>query len=153
MFVGFIPLLFGCQTGNAVKPDSGGFMNLWNTYAHCHAETDLEQLKHDASVLSAAANQSLSAETFVIPLPGQIERLVTTPSARLAVDVKAMAASCSLRAGQAAVNMGKIDIARSLLQSILDYHPEADYAYYSMQAKSMLLELDSAAVKVSLRIP
>ena len=128
-------------------------MSLWNTYAHCHAETDLEQLKHDALILSEAANGSQPGESFVIPLPGKIERLVTTPSARLAVDVKAMAASCSLRAGQAAVNMGKIDVARSLLESILANHPEADYAYYSMQAKSMLSELDSRAVKVSLRTP
>src|SRR5262245_10712887 len=90
-------LLLGCQTGSPLKgSDNGSFMSLWNTYAHCQSGSDLEQLRQDASVLKTAANRSVTQDGFVIPLPGQIQKLVTAPSARLAVDVKAMAASCSL---------------------------------------------------------
>jgi len=147
-------VMSGCQTGGPLKvSDNGSFMGLWNTYAHCQNETDLEQLKHHASILKTAADKSASADSFVIPLPGKIERLVTAPSARLAVDVKAMAASCSLRAGQAAVHEGKIDVARTFLEGILQYHPESEYAYYSAQAKTILSELNTPFVKVSLQVP
>jgi len=85
----------------------------------------------------------------VLPLPGKLERLVTAPSARLAVDVQAMSAACSLRAGQAAVEARRYDVAKELLKSILDYHPESDYAFYSVQAKAILSEIDAETVQVS----
>jgi hypothetical protein len=155
VLIGLSLLTLGCQTGTPLKDgENGSFSTLWRTYGHCHAETDLDQLEQDASILRAAANRSISQDGFVIPLPEKIGRLVSTPSARLAVDVKAMAASCSLRAGQTAAKVGKLDVARSLLESILEYHPQADYAYYSAQAKSVLLELDApSSITVSLRIP
>jgi hypothetical protein len=126
-------------------------MSLWNTYALCQGESDLEQLSQHALMLKKAASHTVSQNSFIIPLPGQIQRLVTTPSSRFAVDVKAMAASCSLRAGQVAMQKGKDDLARSLFQSVLEYH-HLDYAYYSMQAKMMLSELDNPAVRVSLHV-
>jgi len=128
-------------------------MNLWNTYAHCQNAADVEDLKQDASVLATAANRTISHDAFVLPLPGKIERLVTTPSARLAVDVKAMAAACSLRAGQVAIDARKFDLARPLLESIFGYHPQSEYVYYSAQAKSLLTSLDSDVVRVSLQRP
>ncbi len=127
-------------------------MSLWNTYAHCQSATDLEELKKDADLLTSAATRSLPQAGFVVPLPGKIERLVTTPSARFAVDVKAMAASCSLKAGQVAVGAQKIDVARMLLASVLGYQ-EPDYAFYSSQARSILSSLDSPVVQVSFRLP
>lgn len=154
ILLGFSLFMLGCQTGGPLKEaESGSFSSLWRTYGHCHSESNLEQLNQDASILRAAANRSVSQDGFVIPLPGKIQRLVSAPSARLAVDVKAMAASCTIRAGQTAAKLGKVDVARSLLESVFEYHPQSDYAYYSSQAKSMLLELDNPAVTVSLRMP
>jgi len=150
---GLALLVMGCQTGQPVKTiqaDNGSFMGLWNTYAHCQSATDLDQLKQDALVLTTAATRSASPVGFVVPLPGKIERMVTTPSARLAVDVKAMAASCTLKAGQAAVGLQKFDVARPLLQSVAGFHG-SDYAYYSSQAKSLLASLDNPIVQVSLK--
>ncbi|HJT21709.1 MAG TPA: hypothetical protein VJ746_14630 [Nitrospira sp.] len=126
-------------------------MSLWNTYALCQGESDLEQLSQHALMLKKAASHAAPQDSFVIPLPGQIQRLVTTPSSRFAVDVKAMAASCSLRAAQLAMQRGKDDVARSLLESVLEYH-HSDYAYYSTQARSMLSELDNPAIRVSFRV-
>src|SRR5688500_20125035 len=102
-------------------------MSLWAAYSHCQSATDFEELKQDAAVLSKSAKRTVSSEGFVLPLPGKIERLVTTPSARLAVDVKAMSAACSLRAGQAAVEARRFNVAKDLLKGILEYHPQSDY--------------------------
>ena len=107
------------QTGQVVQAatiENGSFMSLWNTYSHCQATTDLDQLRENALTLANAADRSLTQEGFVLPLPDKLEQFVSTPAARFAVDVKAMAAACSLRAGSAAVEAGKLSLAKDLLQ-------------------------------------
>lgn len=149
-------LVAGCQSAQPVRhsvADNGSFMSLWNTYSHCQSSSDFEELKQDAVVLGTAAKRAQSPDSFVLPLPGKLERFVTTPSARLAVDVKAMSAACSLRAGQAAVETRRFDIARELLHGILEYHPQSEYAFYSLQARTILSELEPASVQVSLQLP
>ena len=145
-------LAVGCQSGQTPKPsgDNRNFMGLWSVYSHCQSAKDFEELKHDAVVLNTSAKRTISSDGFVLPLPGKLERLVTTPSARLAVDVKAMSAACSLRAGQAAVEARRFDVARDLLKGILDYHPQADYAFYTLQAKAILSEIEPESLQVSL---
>jgi hypothetical protein len=103
--------------------------------------------------LTNAANRSLTQESFVLPLPGKLESFVSTPAARFAVDVKAMAAACSLRAGSAAVEAGKLDVARDLLQTILSYQPQSEYAYYTQQAKALLSEIQTNVVEITLNLP
>jgi hypothetical protein len=75
------------------------------------------------------------------------------PSARLAVDVKAMSAACSLRAGQAAVEARRFDVAKQLLSGILEYRPQSDYAFYAGQAKALLSAIDPESLRVSLNFP
>ena len=142
----------GCQSGQIPRPsgDNGSFMGLWSVYSHCQSAKDFEELKHDAVVLNTSAKRTISSDGFVLPLPGKLERLVSTPSARLAVDVKAMSAACSLRAGQAAVEARRFDVAKDLLMGILDYHPQADYAFYTLQAKAILSEIEPESLQVSL---
>jgi hypothetical protein len=154
MMLALLPL--GCQTNPSVKQSAdtpGSFMGLWSVYSHCQSAKALDELEHDASVLSTSAKRTVSSDGFVLPLPGKLERLVTTPSARLAVDVKAMSAACSLRAGQAAVEAGRYDVAKELLRSILDYHPQADYAFYVLQAKAILSEIEPESLQISLNRP
>jgi hypothetical protein len=146
----------GFQTGQPVQAaaiDNGSFMSLWSTYSRCQATTDIVQLREDALTLTNEANRSLTQETFVLPLPGKLEQFVSTPAPRFSVDVKAMAAACSLRAGSAAVEAGKLDIAKDLLQSVLSYQPQSEYAYYTLQAKALLSELETNVIQVTLRIP
>jgi hypothetical protein len=145
----------GCQTGQPVKTaaiDNGSFMSLWGTYSHCQATTGIDQLSEDALTLTNAANRSLTQEAFVLPLPGKLQKFVSTPAARFAVDVKAMAAACSLRAGSAAVEAGKLDVAKDLLLTVLSYQPQSEYAYYTLQAKTLLSELEPNIVEVSLNL-
>ena len=146
----------GFQAGQPVQAaaiDNGSFMSLWSSYSHCQATTDIDQLREDASTLTNAANHSLTQEGFVLPLPGKLEQFVSTPAARFAVDVKAMAAACSLRAGSAAVEAGKLDIAKDLLQTVLSYQPQSEYSYYALQAKALLSELETNVVQVTLNLP
>ena len=63
-----------------------------------------------------------------------------------------MAAACSLRAGSAAVVAGQIDVAKDLLQTILSYQPQSEYAYYALQAKALLAELEPTVVEVTLNV-
>ena len=146
----------GFQTGQPVEAaaiDNGSFMSLWRTYSHCQATTDIDQLREAALTLTDAANRSLTQEAFVLPLPSKLEQFVSTPAARFAVDVKAMAAACSLRAGSAAVEAGKLDVAKDLLQTILSYQPQSEYAYYALQAKALLSELEPNVIEVTLNRP
>jgi hypothetical protein len=146
----------GFQTSQPVQAaaiDNGSFMSLWSTYSHCQATTDLDQLRENALTLTSAANRSLTQEGFVLPLPSKLEQFVSTPAARFAVDVKAMAAACSLRAGSAAVEAGKLGLAKDLLQTILSYQSQSEYAYYALQAKALLSEIEPNVLEVTLHIP
>ena len=156
ILVSILVSVAGFQTGQPVQAaaiDNGSFMSLWSSYSHCQATTDIDQLREDALTLTNAANRSLTRDGFVLPLPGQLEKFVSTPAARFAVDVKAMAAACSLRAGSAAVVAGKLDIAKDLLQAVLNYYPQSEYAYYTLQAKTLLSELETNIVEVTLNLP
>ena len=147
--------MVGCQSNQPMKQfgvDNGSFMSLWKTYSSCQNTNDLDQLKQSAVILHTAAKRLLWNDTFVLPLPGKIGQFVAEPSPRLAVDVKAMSASCSLRAGQAAVQARQTDIAKELLHDILEYHPESDYAFYTVQAKAILSELEPTDIQVSLKV-
>ena len=148
----------GFQTGQTVQAaaiDNGSFMSLWSSYSHCQTTTDVNQLREDALTLTNAADRSRIQEqdSFVLPLPGKLEQFVSTPAARFAVDVKAMAAACSLRAGTAAIEAGKLDIAKELLQTVLSYQPQSEYAYYALQAKALLSEIETNVIEVTLNIP
>ena len=154
--VSILVSLAGCQTGQSGKTapiDNGSFMGLWRTYSDCQASTNLEELRQNALTLTNAINRSFTPNSFVLPLPGKLEKFVSTPSARLAVDVKAMAAACSLRASYAAVEAGKLDIAKGFLQTILSSYPQSEYAYYSLQAKTLLSELETKVIEVTLNLP
>ena len=156
ILVSILVSVAGFQTGQPVQAaaiDNGSFMSLWSSYSHCQATTDIDQLREDALSLTNAANRSLTQEGFVLPLPGKLEQFVSTPAARFAVDVKAMAAACSLRAGSAALEAGKLDVAKELLQTVLSYQPQSEYAYYTQQAKALLSELETNLFEVTLNLP
>ena len=72
----------GIMTGQAVQAaaiDNGSFMSLWNSYSHCQAATDIDELREDALTLASAADGSLTQESFILPLPSKLEEFVSTP--------------------------------------------------------------------------
>lgn len=125
------------------KPESrnSGFMSLWNTYADCKSTSDLTQAESDLALLRSAGDQgSVAYEGFVLPLPTRLERLVSNPTSRVAVDVEAMVSACALHAGELALNQGRIDIARDFFVSVITLHKEED-SYYVLKAKTLLGKL------------
>jgi hypothetical protein len=86
-------------------------------------------------------------------LPKKLEGYVSQPTTRLAVDVKAMAAACSIRTGQLALDAGHLDLARNLFKTVLSYPQSEDYEYYSSQAQTLLAELEMRFVQVTHRVP
>jgi len=152
----FVFSLVGCQTSQPMKAaviDNAGFMDLWKTYSHCKTGSDVESLKSDVVTLARAANDSSSQESFVLPLPKKLEQLVSQPTNRFAVDVRAMAAACSIRTGQLAVDAGHLDLAKGLFKAVLAQPEADDYKYYSAQAQILLAELEARFVQVSQRLP
>ena len=67
--------------------------------------------------------------------------------------MKALAAACSLRAGTAAIEAGNLDVAKDLLRTVLSYQPQSEYAYYTLQAKALLSDLEPNTLEVTLNLP
>lgn len=137
--VSVVVVLGGCQTTQPVAKSTAlentAFMRLWTTYSECSSSTDLDAIRAAARQLNQAATTRPSGRDFVLPLPKQIERLVSKPPTRLAVDPKAMAAACTLHAGHAAIDAGRNDVAAEMFLSVMDGHPQTEYAYYVEQAR------------------
>lgn len=154
--LGLALLISGCQTGTPLKTvglDNPGFMNLWGTYTRCKSTSDLGETQQAMGKLTTAALVGQEHDGFVLPIPQQLERFVATPASRLAVDVHAMAASCSLHAGQVAFSSGRIDLARVAVASVITLHKEnQEPTYYLAQAHKLLAEMDNG-VQISLRTP
>ncbi len=154
--LGLALLFSGCQTGTTLKTvglDNPGFMNLWGTYTHCKSTSDLGETQQAMGKLTTAAFVGQGHDGFVLPMPQQLERFVAMPANRLAVDVHAMAASCSLHAGQVAFSSGRIDLARKALAGVITLHKESqESTYYLAQAYKLLAEMDNG-VQISLRTP
>lgn len=152
--LGVILLVSGCQTSSSPKLtglDNTGFMSLWETYTDCKAASDLSQASLAMKRLTAASQLQDRNEEFVLPLPTKLERLVTNPTNRFAVDVRAMAAACSLHTGQLALQQGRTDFARDVFASVVTLHRE-ESSFYVLQAKTFLTELERG-IDVSLKTP
>jgi hypothetical protein len=144
----------GCQTVPSPTPvvlDNTGFMSLWETYNNCRISSDLSQASSDMNRLAVAAKLHDNNDGFVLPLPSELERLVSQPTSRLAVDVQAMNAACSLHTGQLALNQGQTDVARDAFSSVVTLHKEQS-SYYVLQAKKFLTEMERG-IDISLKTP
>ena len=143
--VSVLVVVGGCHTpqpaGKSTTLENTAFMHFWTTYSECRSSTDLDAMRAAARQLYQAATTRTSGRDFVLPLPKQIERLVSKPPTRLAVDPKAMAAACTLHTGQAAMEAGRNDVAAEMFRSVIDGHPQAEYAYYVEQAKLGLAQV------------
>ena len=144
----------GCQTGSTkqVGLDNTRFMSLWETYTHCRLSSDVGDAYRDMRTLTQATQLRYGHEGFVLPLPTKLQQLVSNPTNRFAVDVRAMASACSLHAGQIALDQGQVDLARELFTAVLALHRSEEASYYLVQAKTFLTELERG-VNISLKTP
>jgi hypothetical protein len=96
---------------------------------------------HRLSEAAAIASNGDGQAGFVLPLPSQFEQLVSSRPSRLAVDVQAMTASCSIHAGELALHEGSIELAHNAFSSVLTLG-EGVSPYYIRQAKRFLTDLE-----------
>ena len=142
--VGMVTLVAGCTSGlstQVTESANSGFMSLWNTYADCKSTSDLGQAISDLEELRSASGEGpVAHDGFVLPLPTRLERLVSNPASRVAVDVEAMVSACALHAGELALDQGDIDGARDFFVSVITLHKEEN-SYYVLKAKTLLGKL------------
>lgn len=156
--IGVVVLASGCQsTNHSINPavlDNSKFMSLWETYSDCKVSSDFNRASVGMKQLSSAAmlsQQNEGHDGFVLPLPTQLERLVSNPANRLAVDLHAMTAACSLHTGQLALHEGHVDEARLAFTSILTLDQNLS-PYYILQAKRFLTELERG-IDIAVKTP
>ena len=136
--------LNGCDAGGqSVRPwlpENGRFIDMWNTYAHCYRSEDLDAVHLDARQLNHAAGAINSAADPILPPfddPDPKELPVRT-----SVDPAAMAAACTLRAGQIAQGTGHPHLAQEMFLIVITNFPQPPYRYYVTQAQRGLELLD-----------
>lgn len=138
--------LGGCQrlqlfTDTEVLSDQS-FSRLWRIYSHCRSSLEPDEMREDLQHLSRALRHM--SETKNRPfLPQSVQHWIAEPPSRLSVDPGAMALACALRAGQAAQAEGRTQLAAELFGFVLSKDREAPYAYYVVQARSGLAEMQN----------
>lgn len=142
-------LLSGCQ---AIQPfdyttatNETVFVNMWERYVHCRSSTDVDQIWQDVQQLNRTVHLMAQASRTTRLLPDIIEQILAEPPPRVAVDPKAMAAACTLWAGQVAQNAGDARFAAELFSLVLSNYAQPLYAYYQAQAHMGLDQLEGDA--------
>ncbi len=90
-------------------------------------------MRADAQRLSRAVNTIDSAEGPLSPESNELVPL--EPTFRLSADPAAMAAACALRAGKAAQEMRRLNVAREMFHMVVINFPQPRYQYYAAQAR------------------
>lgn len=135
----------GCQSSPAttsVRYDNVRFMDMWGTYTHCLSSDEAQAAMLDSSKLQQVSQTQTHPSPLEKLLPTKFKNMVAQPASRLAVDVHAMAAACSLHTGDLAVSVGEHDVARTQFRQILNNHTQSDYSYYVAQARERLSHLE-----------
>ena len=133
----------GCQA--APHPSSplhdASFTDLWDTYRHCQTSEDPVEMRTDALRLDETV-RTMHEDTSSVLIPDGIERLVDERPSRLAVDPRAMAASCALLAGYQARVAGQPQLAAEMFAHIVSTYPVERYRYYVVQAYHGLKQIE-----------
>ncbi|MGD9852929.1 MAG: hypothetical protein AB7T38_16895 [Nitrospirales bacterium] len=149
-----LSLLVGCQSFQSSVPGElnlpeGEFVSLWDAYNFCMVEQDVSQIQANLSILKNAP-KPISLNESPIPIPKFIQELTSLRSSRLAVDPRAMAASCSIHLAEVAQQSQNWDAAYNVLETMATNFPEPQYAYYVTKANHTLEQLNSSIRPVSL---
>jgi hypothetical protein len=126
--------LAACQGKGNVRQeglDNAEFMDAWQTYTRCISSSDLNTTQLDSLRLRTISQ----VETGSPPFKAHVT------NSRLAVDLRAMSASCTLHAGDIAAISGRDDTARDMFNAVLDEYSAPLYAYYAEQARARLVRL------------
>lgn len=113
-------------------------MEQWKVYDHCRTSDNTESVLLDALVLHRSIQEERYPELPALLRP--IRRWMDPMPVRLAVDPKAMAAACTLRAADMALEHGWTDIAMQVYRGMIAAYTAPQYAYYVEQARTGLTD-------------
>jgi hypothetical protein len=133
----------GCQHGASRQPEfhEGSFSELWDTYRHCQKSDNPHEMKADVLRLNQTV-EKLTEQKKIMLIPDRIEEMMVDRPSRLAVDPKAMAASCALLTGYQARVAGEPGLAAEMFGHIVSNYSITRYRYYVVQAYHGLKGID-----------
>jgi len=140
-------ILAGCQVfhpkvqGELAMEDQD-FMGIWDAYNHCMTEYDIQQMQANLHVLDSAP-KPISLNDSPIPVPKFLKKLSSSRKSRLAVDPRAMAASCSIHLAEVAQQSADWHTALRTFHSIIKNYPEPQYAFYVTKANQAMEQFSS----------
>ncbi len=139
--------MVGCQAFQPKNPgelalENHHFLGLWDAYNLCMTTSNIQEMKTNLVVLESAP-KPISLDDSPIPVPTFIKALTDSRSSRLAVDPRAMAASCSLHLAEVAQQTTDWRTAIQTFQTIVDQYPEPQYAFYSNKAHRAIDEFST----------
>jgi hypothetical protein len=143
----FSVILGGCQgfqpmTQGELAMEDQDFLGIWDAYKHCMAGSDIQEMHANLYVLDSAP-KPISLDDSPIPVPRFLKKLSAARNSRLAVDPRAMAASCSIHLAEVAQHSADWDTAFHTFQSILKNYPEPQYAFYVTKANQAIEQFSS----------
>ncbi len=143
----------GCQSFQPKSPGelalkNHDFIGLWDSYNDCLTGSTTQEMQEHLSILYSAP-KPISLDDSPIPVPKFLKNLSSTRNSRLAVDPRAMAASCSIHLAEFAQQSADWDTSLRIWQSIIENYPEPQYAFYVSEA-SQAIEKFSSIRPVSL---
>ena len=146
-------LLVGCQSFQPSAPGElaikeGDFVGLWDAYNFCMVGRNIAQIQGNLTELKSAP-RPISLNESPIPIPTFIKQWTSSRSSRLAVDPRAMAASCSIHLAEVAQHNQNFEAAYRILETMSSDFPEPQYAYYVAKANQTLEQLHSSFHTVS----
>jgi hypothetical protein len=136
-----LPFVAACQwltpPGASVRTaEQATFMDLWRVYDHCRSAQDPETVLLDALVLQRAVNERSRLDVPRLLRP--LRKFMDPTPVRLSADPHAMAASCTLRSAEVAMERGWSDLAMQIYTAMIPAYQAKEYAYYLQQARSGL---------------
>ncbi len=118
------------------------FLDTWDAYNYCMEGSDIQQMLANLQLLDSAP-KPISLDDSPIPIPLFLKKLSSARSSRLAVDPRAMAASCSIHLAEVAQQSADSYTALLTLQSIIKNYPEPQYAFYVTKANQAIEQFSS----------
>lgn len=137
----------GCQSFQPKNPgelaiENNGFIGLWEAYNDCLSGSNTQEMQKNLEALYLAPTP-ISLDDSPIPIPKFIKKLASTRNSRLAVDPRAMAASCSVQLAKVARQSADWDTSLRTWQSIIENYPEPQYAFYVSEATQAIGKFSS----------
>lgn len=148
LVTGLVSISFvACQSFQPKNPgelalENHDFIGLWDAYNDCQAGLNTQDMQRKLEVLHSAPTP-ISLDDSPIPIPRFIKELSSTRNSRLAVDPRAMAASCSMHLAKVAQQSDDWDTSLRTWQSIVNQYPEPQYAFYVSEATRAIEEFSS----------